>query len=76
MRVTQSRGLGSARCPVIPVEGPGLNAHPFQGGKPRTFAGLLVLAPGLGAVPCQGSVLAFQLLNVLAVTLEREEGSV
>ena len=62
--------------PVMPVDGPGRNPHACQGGKPRTFAGLLVLAPGLGAVPCQGSVLALQLLNVLAVTLGREEGPV
>lgn len=45
-----------------------------QEGKPRTFAGLLVLAPGLGAVPRQDPVLALQFLDVLAVRLGREEG--
>lgn len=54
----------------------GLGFPSWQRGKPRTFAGLLVLASGLGTVPCQGSVLALQLLNVLAVGLERGETSV
>lgn len=40
----------------------------------QTFAGLLVLAPGLGAVPCQGSVLTLQLLDVLGMSLGKRCG--
>lgn len=68
-----SRDPSNSPTPWAPADrSTGLGFLSARKENPQTFAGFLILAPGLGTISNQGPVLALQLFNILAVGLEEK----